>query len=106
MSSAWFCVRCIFHWIDAGCFEERLTIWRAESIDNAIVSAEKEAVEYEIGDGDSRIVYVGVAQAYALPDDELDSGVEVFSLLRDSRMDSAEYVNYFFTTGNEHSVES
>ncbi len=105
-ASGWFCVRCIFRWDAGGCYEERLTLWRAESLSDAIRLAEAEAASYAGQFEDYPISYAGLAQAYALDGDPAP-GAEVFSLLRDSNLERDDYLSAFFDTGQEHqSTES
>ncbi len=91
---AWYAVRCVFRHKEFGSYEERITLWRASSFDDAIARAEQEAAEYPAS-------YVGLAQAYALDDDPAESGAEVFSLIRRSRLAPEAYLNRFFDTGAE-----
>ena len=100
----WFGVRCLF-WHDGDSYEERITVWRAASLDEAIEQAEEEALEY-CEDLDCK--YVGLAQAYgpATTRDyedavEITPGTEVFSLFRLSEFEPAEYIDHFFDTGSE-----
>ena len=97
----WYGVRCVFRWTEAvePSYEERVTVWHAVDVDSALALAETEAREYakEMG-----AAYVGLAQAYATGNEELVSGSEVFSLLRDSALPPEEYVDRFFDTGDEH----
>lgn len=98
MSEPWYSVRCLFHNPDQGLYEERITLWQADSFDHAIEQAELEANEYaEILD----LRYVGLAQAYHLGEDTIASGSEVFSLCRDSDLEANAYIDAFFDTGNE-----
>jgi hypothetical protein len=98
-AGAWFSVRCVFQSNDEPPFvyEERITLWRASSADEAITLAEAEAVEYA-GDVDSR--YVGLAQSYELVD-QVGQGAEVFSLMRVSELRPGNYLDSFFDTGSE-----
>jgi hypothetical protein len=74
MGEPWFSVRCLFHDPDVGLYEERITLWQANSFERAIEQAEREANEYaEILD----LRYVGLAQAYHLGDEAIESGSEV-----------------------------
>lgn len=101
----WFTVRCVFRWVswDQAPYEERITLWRATSLDDAIARAEREAREYA---EDTGVEYAGLAQAYELAaGDVLAAGAEVFSLLRDSELDSDTYLRTFFDTGDEHQSE-
>ena len=102
-TSGWFGVRCVFK-IDGDqdvVYEERVTVWRAGSAENAIELAESEAVEYADGLGAE---YLELAQVYAMAD-ELVDGAEVFSLIRASSLDAAHYVNTFFSTGAERQAD-
>lgn len=79
-------------------YEERITLWIAGSIDEAIALAEEEAQTYA-SNGEE---YLGYCQAYTMSEDIAESGVEVFSLLRESDLDPKQYVGAFFNTGQEH----
>ncbi|MBE1495346.1 hypothetical protein H4696_002446 [Amycolatopsis lexingtonensis] len=100
-SGEWFAVRCVFRWTHAGeePYEERITLWRAPDLDEALALAEAEAREYAERAG---VGYLGLAQGYATGERELAPGTEVFSLLRDSALPPAEYLDRHFTTGGEH----
>ena len=110
----WFSVRCIFRRRDdadwappelaAGhtVYEERITLWQAASIDEAIALAEAEAAEYE---RDGSLAYAGLAQAYELFDAPAH-GAEVFSLMRDSALGESGYLDRFFDDGNERQQDS
>lgn len=101
-------VRCLFRWQSrpdqrlAYLYEERITLWSAGSLDEAIALAEQEASEY----ADADIEYLGFAQAYALVEPLPGHGVEVFSLLRDSDLAPEPYIDMFFNTGAEHEQRS
>jgi hypothetical protein len=98
----WFAVRCVFLALPGGTYEERVTLWRAVSADDAIAQAESEAGEYT---SDLNMEYVGFAESYELADDPTVSGAEVFSLMRDSDLSPDEYVNRFFDTGAERRTD-
>lgn len=101
-------VRCLFRWRSrpgqaaAYLYEERITLWSASGLDEAIALAEQEAGTY----ADEGIEYLGLAQAYALVDTLAGHGVEVFSLLRDSDLAPEQYLAAFFDTGAEHTQRS
>ncbi len=97
----WYGVRCLFQWTHAEGtpFEERITLWRADSLDAAIELAEREAREYA---EDNDLTYLRFSQAYATGETEITAGAEVFSLLRDSSLPAAEYLDTHFDTGGEH----
>ncbi len=100
-----FSVRCIFRWeprpgqARTHLYEERITLWRANDIDEAIALAEVEAQSYA---KDTDVEYLEYCQAYALFEDIEASDVEVFSLLRDSDLEPTQYLDTFFDTGKEH----
>ena len=101
-------VRCLFRWqprLDqkSRClYEERITLWRANSIDQAIELAEREAAAYA-SDGDE---FLGYSQAYALVEPVEAHSVEVFSLLRESDLEPRQYIDAFFDTGTERQQSS
>jgi hypothetical protein len=74
-----------------------MTLWCTDSFDSAISLAEKEAATYAAS---SKIDYLDLAQVCLLPGHPT-SGAEVFSLVRDSDLDSDEYLDSFFDTGSE-----
>src|ERR1700716_1112904 len=94
----WHSVRCVFQGVDRPAYEERITLWEAESIDAAIRMAEAEASEYEKGSG---FRYAGLAQAYDIKTDVVANGSEVFSLIRSSSLQPSDYLDRFFDTGAE-----
>ncbi|MEV6486211.1 hypothetical protein [Streptomyces sp. NPDC051576] len=95
---SWYGVRCVFRHRELGVYEERLTLWRAGSPDDAIALAESEAHEY-CADLDG-VEYVDFAEAYRM-DGGPGAGAEVFSLMRESGLPVGEYVGRFFDTGAE-----
>jgi hypothetical protein len=103
MSERWYSVRCVFRWIsfDEKPYEERITLWRATSAEQAVEFAEREAAVY--AESGYELSYVGFAQGYAMDEDaEPGHGAELFSLLRDSELPPGEYLDRFFDTGGEH----
>ncbi len=96
--------RCLFEWAPrdgqkkAHLYEERITLWQAECADDAIEMAEREAEAY----ASEHSTYLGVCQSYGLVEPLAGSGVEVFSLLRESDLEPSEYIDKFFETGDEH----
>jgi len=82
-------------------YEERITVWRAPDINEAIARAEREARVYAKGERGPLPLF----QAYSLYDDVTFTGdsVEVFSLIRESDLLPAKYLDTFFDTGKEKS---
>ena len=103
---SWYSVRCVFAvgWPPEAAgetYEERITLWRARSTEEAIERAEAEALEYAAGIEEGPDSYTGLAQCYRLGDEPGD-GAEVFSLMRDSNLKPDAYLDRFFDTGAEH----
>jgi hypothetical protein len=104
-----FSVRCLFRWRRFNTeqahhtYEERITLWNAASFDAAIAFAEEEAREYAQDNG---FEVLDLCQAYELVDEVAVHGVEVYSLLRDSSLEPEEYIDTFFDTGDERTLES
>ncbi len=106
MDPSWYAVRCVFRsaWTveehadtpEDQLYEERITLWQATSLEEAIALAEAEALDYA-GDEDE---YLEIAQAYQLFDGP-SQGAEVFSLMRSSPLDPDAYLDAFFDTGDE-----
>jgi hypothetical protein len=79
-------------------FEERITLWKASSFEDAISKAEEEANEYS---ANTNCKYLRLSQAYELFDDSISEGTEVFSLMRDSDYSAKRYVDTYFDNGKE-----
>ncbi len=94
----WFGVRCVFRWSRPSTYEERITLWEADSLDDAIAKAEAEARAYA-----ERLnsEFLDIAQAYWIGADRPEAGSEVFSLMRDSTLESDDYLDAFYDTGRE-----
>jgi hypothetical protein len=102
LGSSWHTVRCVFRWgLEEPTYEERVTIWRAATLNHAVELAESEAKEYALSHG---FEYIGLAQGFSLFEGP-ESGAEVFSLLRDSELAPGDYIDRFFDTGREHQQE-
>src|SRR3979490_228378 len=90
----WFAVRHVIKNEDA--YEERITLWRAASFQDAIARAEAEAATYAWEGTEPLRLY----QAYQLAGAPADGG-EVFSLIRRSGLPANAYLDSFFSTGSE-----
>ncbi len=95
----WYSVRCVFQTRsgDGFAYEERVTLWQSDGIDEAIAMAETEAGGHA---EETKAEYTGMAQAYWLPAPP-STGTQVFSLVRESELDSDDYLDQFFDTGRE-----
>ena len=99
-----FSVRCIFRWEPTPgqqapfLYEERITLWQADTAEQAAELAEREAEGYAQDHGAEYLEYW---QSYVLADPVDAHGIEVFSLLRESPLPPDEYLDTFFDTGAE-----
>ena len=91
----WFGVRHVVE--NDGAFEERITLWRAASAEEAISRAEREVAEYADAVGGRAL---DLFQSYRLADEPVD-GAEVYSLIRRSELAPAAYLDTYFDTGEE-----
>lgn len=80
-------------------YEERITVWRAENIDEAIDKAVVEVEEYCKKRGG--LNFTGLSQGYWMFSEIPEDGIEVFSLLRESDLEPEEYLRTFFSNGDE-----
>lgn len=93
----WFTVRSVCRHYAEEIYEERITLWFRETADDAIHSAEVEALEYaEAVDGQD----TGIFQYYDIGE-EPGEAVEIFSLMRSSADNPAQYLTRYFDTGTE-----
>ena len=100
---SWFGVRTVAFFPSLSVYEERVTIWKAASLDDALELAEAEGQQY-CDTHEAR--WCGLAQAYRIGDAALTAGSEVFSLMRTSDLDHNSYVSAFFDTGAERQAPS
>jgi hypothetical protein len=91
-------VRCIFACPKAAfntldyLYEERITVWRAKDINEALDRAIEEAYVYS---RTHSFEYGGLAQAFWMFSELPIDGIEVFSLLRESNLHLEEYLSTF-----------
>ncbi len=105
----WYAVRCVFavgnpHATDGNTYEERITLWRAQSAEQAIERAEVEAAEYAAASDNTPDTFLGLCQSYRLIDVPAD-GAEVFSLMRGSDLSPPAYLSRFFDSGTERQAD-
>ena len=98
----WYGVRLLYRLTGTSsqAYEERILIVLADSDDEAIAKAEEHSREYE----SETTEYLGYAMAFHIFDHckrSLGSGTEVFSLIRQSDLDSQAYIDRFHDTGSE-----
>ena len=101
----WFGCRSIIRWpdlpTDKESYEERITIWRADSPTDAMALAEAESAKYAAA---NKLEDLGFTQVYEMIT-KAANGAEVFSLIRDSYLQPDEYLNSFIATGGEREGE-
>jgi|RhiMetdeSRZDD1v2_1073273.scaffolds.fasta_scaffold2448386_1 hypothetical protein len=101
----WYAAKCIFRHSGlqperkSSVYEERVLLIRASDFREAQAKAEAEARRYAA----SGIEYLGFIDIYHLPAETIGDGVEVYSLMRASKLQPTEYLNRFHDTGAEHS---
>ncbi len=108
MDEPWYSVRCMFkhrrkkdmnkHFL----YEERITLWKADSADDAIMRAEKEAAVYA---EENDCTFIGLSQLYHLFCEKIETGSEVFSLMREHDDSPSKYIDRYFDTGFEKQQE-
>jgi hypothetical protein len=106
----WFSVRCI---LTVGrpteaagdTYEERITLWRAASIEDAVALAEAEGTDYAAGIEEAPSSYLGFSQAFRLFD-QPGHGAEIFSLMRKSELAPEDNIDLHFSTGQEREGEA
>jgi hypothetical protein len=94
--AAWFSVRQVLRHSGAT-YEEQVTLWKAPSFEEAERRARLDAEERAGDVGAELLPPVQIYGLAELPADE----AEVFSPMRDSELEPAEYVSTFFSTGGE-----
>lgn len=81
-------------------YEERVVIVEANSFDEAILKAEKEALDY--ASDDSGLIYLGYVNVFKLSSEKIKDKTEVFSLMRENHLSPKKYIDKYFDTGLEH----
>jgi len=103
MKKKLYSVRSVFRYKDLSdkkkfVYEERITIWEAESNKSAFKKSEEEAKAYA---KENKCDHLDFGQSFYLYVTEMTSGTEVFSLMRESNKKKNDYLDSFFDTGNE-----
>ena len=104
MSEPWYSVKCLFHHPTRKAdgedflYEERVTLWRAESFEAAHRLAEEEARHYAT---ESKCVFVASTDSFHLFEEEILSGAEVYSSMRGSNLQPGIYRKTFCVTDRD-----
>lgn len=102
---AWFGARTLYHHKSSEendeikFYEERIVLIDAIDFDEVIAKAEAEGQEY--ANMLSKTVYLGFVNVYKLSDETVLDKTEVYSLIRESKLNSDDYITAFFDTGTE-----
>jgi len=102
---SWYSAQCIFLHGDRAdgpkqMYEERIVLLRAENLDAAIDRAEKEAEEY--CSDLSSCTYIGHINVFAIDDDEIGDGSEIFSSMQRSELVPKEYLDLHYPAAPEN----
>jgi hypothetical protein len=98
----WFSARCVFRHQRVGqsmSYEERIILIRADSEEQAILMAERDAKEYAATS--EGCWYTGYVDLFQIFDTEIGHRTELFSLIRSSDLSERAYLDRFFDTGAE-----
>jgi hypothetical protein len=104
MSAPWYSVKCLFHHPTRKAadedflYEERITLWRASSFEEAHRLAEEEARQYA---SEAKCVFVASTDSFHLCDGELSPGTEAYSAMRGSNLQPATYRSTFCVTSRD-----
>jgi hypothetical protein len=103
-SQPWFTVRCLFSHPtrakdgDGHLYEERVTLWKCGSWDEAYRLARLEAETYA---KEANAIMINTTDAFHLFDDECGHGTEVWSVMRGSHFDAQTYTDTFCSTDRD-----
>ena len=101
----WYSVKCVFQHDDLSqrdgevMYEERIVVLKANSLHEAIASGEAEAEAYAGDEG--AVHYTGFISAFHLFVLELADGAEVYSLMRESSLDTDAFLDRYYDIGIE-----
>lgn len=99
----WYAVKCVYYDSINSLYEDRVTLYRAKTADEAMDKAEIEAREIcEALDG---YEFTGYIETFHLFDEEFKDGVELYSTLRKSKLSKKQYIKKYIRTGNEVGFE-
>lgn len=99
----WYGAKSLFYDSGSRVYEERIILLKAESYDDALDRAKREAEGYAQSLED--VQYAGYTDVFNLFDVGVTEGVEVYSLMRQSDLGTAEYIEKFIDTGSEVGIE-
>ncbi|MFE2009898.1 hypothetical protein [Streptomyces sp. NPDC059491] len=94
---AWYSARTFYKWLnwEGRPYEERVVLFRAHSLDEAIELAERESAEYA---REGELEVLDLVQAYRITDgdeEEIGAGTEVFSKLHPSELPASSFLDRY-----------
>jgi len=106
---AWFAAKCIFKHAGvrvsekkASLYEERIVLVRAHDEQAAIVSAEREAIDY-VGYLEG-VEFLRYTMVFRLFEEKIENFTELFSVMRESPLSSDEYIDRHYDTDSERTT--
>ncbi|MFD4376738.1 hypothetical protein [Streptomyces sp. NPDC058486] len=103
---AWYGARTFYRWLtwENRPYEERVVLFRARSLDEAIEGAERESAEYA---RDNDLALLDMVQVYRISDgdEDLAAGTEVFSQLHALDVPAHEFLDRY-DSGPAHTQTS
>ena len=107
----WYGVKCVFIHHDLkkrngqNNYEERIVLVHADSFEEAIDKAEKEAKQY-CEDLDGAAEYLELCNAFRIEEHKIEDGTEIYSLITKSDLNPKEYLKIHHDTGGEFTQKS
>ncbi len=103
----WYAVRCLFTHPnraksgDGTLYEERITLWKCASDEEAYLKAENEAKEYEKED----CIFIKATDCFHLFDESIGEGTELWSVMRGSFLTPEIYEETFCNTSRDRKYD-
>lgn len=82
------------------CYEERIVLLRASSVDEALRKAGQEARRY--ARAQKGVDFLGYLAVFHLASDELEDGLEVYSILRSVPLSKRDFIRRYYDDGTLH----
>jgi len=80
------------------CYEERIVLIRAVTVDEALRRAEREARRY--ARGQKAVDFLGYLAVFHLDGDAMEEGLEVYSILRWIALSKRDFVRRYYDDGS------
>ena len=109
LDAGWHSVKGLFRWYfkdggETSNVEERVVLFRAANLDEALDMAEREALTYceEDPTANYLIESMGWWNAYRIADEAVGEGTEIHSRLMDTALSSKSFLRRYFPTSHNH----